>query len=96
MDQDPVTTTSPHPNNNLSLRPAWEFAVHVTVGTLIFVVIASGAIAIDIITRSLEPLGIDHVIRYGLKGAEYALFLIDLLLFLVFIAKAGARAIRRL
>lgn len=96
MDQDPATTTSPHPKNNVSLKPAWEFAIHVAVGTLIFLVIASGAIALDIITRSLEPLGIDRVIRYGLKGAEYTLFITDLLLFIVFIAKAGDRAIRRL
>ena len=61
-----------------------------------FVTIAVGAIALDIMTARLESLGIDPVIRYGLKGAEYALFLTDLLLFLVFIAKAGQRAIRRL
>ena len=96
MDRNPATTTSPESKNKFSLWPAWDFAVHVTVGTLVFVIIASGAVALDVVIARLEPLGIDRIIMYGLKGAEYALFVTDLLLFLVFLAKTGARATRSL
>ena len=74
--------------------PVWNFAVHVIVGTLIFAVIASGAVALNIINARLEPLGIDRVIRYGMKAAEYAVFVTDLILFIVFLAKTGVKAAR--
>ncbi len=82
--------------NRLTLRPVWDFAVHVILGTLIFTIIAGGAVGLEMITARLEPLGIDRMIMYGLKVAEYAVFLTDLLLFLVFLTRTGVRASRSL
>jgi hypothetical protein len=72
----------------------WEFAVHVTVGTLIFAVIAGGALLLDRVNHWLQYLGVDSPVGYGLKVAEYAVFATDLLLFLVFLGKTVARAAR--
>ena len=72
----------------------WDFAVHVAVGTLIFAVIGSAAVALDLVNHRLQGLGVDVVIGYGLTTAEYALFGTDLVLFLVFIVKTGIRAAR--
>lgn len=94
VQPDPSSQDELTSKDHITLWPVWNFAVHVIVGTLIFAVIASGAVALNIINARLEPLGIDRVIRYGLKAAEYAVFITDLSLFLVFLAKTGARAVR--
>ena len=72
----------------------WDFAVHVAVGTLIFAVIGSAAVALDLVSHKLQSFGVDAAIGYGLKAAEYALFTTDLVLFLVFIVKTAVRAAR--
>ena len=82
------------PANRPGLWPVWDFAVHVAVGTLIFLVIAAAAFALDVMNRRLQDFGVDPFIGYGLKVAEYAVFATDLLLFLVFLAKTGVRAAR--
>lgn len=82
------------PANRHGLWPVWDFAVHVAVGTLIFMVIAAAAFALDIINHRLQDVGVDPFIGYGLRVAEYAVFATDLLLFLVFLAKTGVRAAR--
>ena len=93
---DSAERGSPKPlTNRPGLWSVWDFGVHVAVGTLIFVVIAAAAFALDIINRSLQGFGVDPFIGYGLKVAEYAVFATDLLLFLVFLAKTGVRAARR-
>jgi hypothetical protein len=83
------------PEGRPNLWVVWDFAVHVAVGTLIFSLIAGAAIALDVfIIRRIGRLGLDPFIVYGLKAAEYLVFIADLLLFLVFLAKTGYRAAR--
>lgn len=77
------------------LWPVWEFAVHVVVGSLIFLVIAGEAIGLDSLTRSAEQFGIDPFIRGALKLGEYAVIVTDVILFIVFLFKAAVRAARR-
>ncbi|PYT03066.1 MAG: hypothetical protein DMF60_19500 [Acidobacteria bacterium] len=60
--------------NPVGLWPVWDFAVHVAVGTLIFAVIGSAAVALDLVSHKLQSFGVDAAIGYGLKAAEYALF----------------------
>jgi hypothetical protein len=74
----------------------WQFAVHAVVGLLIFTVIAGAAVALDVFVRTLESHGMNGVIAWGLRVAEYALFLADLLLFLVFIFRTARSTLRKL
>ena len=74
----------------------WQFAVHAVVGLLIFTVIASAAVALDLFVRSLESHRVNSLIVWGLRVGEYALFLADLLLFLVFIWRTARRTLKEL
>jgi hypothetical protein len=75
-------------------RPIKDFAVHVTVGSLIFAVIATPAVLIDVALRQVA-FG-DTFLGWGLRVGEYAIFVADLLLFLVFLVRAVWRASKRL
>lgn len=77
-------------------RAPWEFAVHVLVGSLIFGIIAGAAVLLDLAVRRLEARGTGRVVTIGLRGGEYALFLIDLVLFGVFLWRTAKRTIGRL
>ncbi len=77
-------------------RAPWEFAVHAVVGTFIFAVIAVAAVLLGWGLRKLEAFGAGAIIVYGLKGAEYALFLSDLVLFAVFLWRTSKRTIEKL
>ena|ERR1035437_2252577 len=77
-------------------RVPWEFAVHAVVGTLIFGIIAMAAVLLDLLVIRLEAYHTDAVIIFGLKGGEYALFGVDLLLFGVFLWRTAQRTIKHL
>ena len=77
-------------------RVPWEFAVQAFVGTLIFAIIAAATILLDVLVRTLASYGVSVFVTYGLKTAEYAVFVIDLLLFGVFLWRTAARAARKL
>lgn len=64
--------------------PLW-FLVEVLTGTIIFLLIAGGAFALNIVLHRLEAAKIDSFLIYGLRGAEYALFSADLILFARFL-----------
>ena len=74
----------------------WQFAVHAIVGTSIFAVIAAFATLIDLAVRKLEIYGIGSVIIFGLRAGEYLLFVVDLVLFNVFLWRTARRTIRHL
>jgi len=80
--------------------PFWqvplEFAVHGIVGTSVFAIIAALAVALDRAIGWLETHQISRDIIFGLKAAEYALFLTDLILFGVFLWRAARRTIKGL
>jgi hypothetical protein len=66
-------------------RQAVVFMVEVLVGTLVFMVLAAAAALINLALGYLAVLGVDGVVRIGLKTAEYALFGTDLALYLRFL-----------
>jgi len=85
--------------DNVSFRwwfPLWEFLIHVTVGTGIFVLIGTPAIMLDRLIHWLSTKNISIFIIYGLKFSEYTLFIADIILFFVFIARTAWRTLRRL
>jgi hypothetical protein len=77
-------------------QSAWELAVHTIVGTVIFVVIAGAAIFVHFISVFFRSHGVDETIIIGLRIAEYAIFSIDLLLFLTFMFRTIARSLKQL
>ena len=94
MTEAPAVT---QPREQLTERwwaPIVEFAIHVAVGTLIFAVIASAALLLDLWVQSLSTHSI--VIRIGLRVGEYALFVVDLVLFLIFLLRTAWRTMGKL
>lgn len=79
----------------LSRRPPlWEFLVHVLVGTGIFVVIAIPAVGLNLLVTYLSSLNVTYVIIIGLEIAEYALFVLDVGLYLLLLVRTGWRIIQ--
>lgn len=77
-------------------KAPWEFLVETLVGVFIFVVIGGAAVGLNFLVHELENNQIDGVITFGLKTAEYALFLVDLVLFGRFLWKTASRTWRKL
>ena len=75
----------------LTRAPLIRLSLEVMAGVVIFLVIASAAVGVSIYVRYLETIGLDVLIEYGLRAAEYALFCADFLLFLRFLWKSGCR-----
>ncbi len=76
--------------------PLWEFFIHVVVGTGLFLIISLPALALDWSVRWLSGRDFSPWIIAGMQVAEYSLFALDLLLFLVFLAKTVGRTIKRM
>jgi|SRR5580658_9570729 hypothetical protein len=74
----------------------WEFALHATVGTFIFGMIAAPALGAEVAISALQARGADWVIVLGLRGAAYAIFVTDLVLLGVFLWRTATRTIRKL
>ena len=75
-------------------EPILEFAGHITGGTAIFVLIAGAAWVLHQVTTNFNDLG--GVVRYGLGFVEYAVFVADVLLFLLFVSRTFWRAATKL
>jgi hypothetical protein len=72
--------------------PLVEFATHTIVGTGIFVLIFVPVIALNFGVHWLEGLNIDVWVIWLVRATEAMLALGDVVLFVVFLWKAGKRA----
>lgn len=70
-----------------------EFAVHIAIGLVVFLLIAVAAIALDLLVTFLTSKGINDVIIGGLKLAEYAIFGIDVLLLVAYVGSIAVQTI---
>ena len=61
--------------------PLLVFLTHILGGTFLFLIIAGAAVGLDFLIEYLDGIQASSFIIAGLKGAEYALFGIDLALF---------------
>jgi hypothetical protein len=77
-------------------KAPWKFFIETLVGVFIFGVIASAAVAINLVVVVLTLRGVDWYIIWGLKGAEYALFTTDLVLFGRFLWRTASRTWKEL
>jgi hypothetical protein len=83
-----------HTSDPTWYEPILEFAGHIIGGTAIFVLIASAAWVLHKVTASFSSVG--SVIHYSLVIVEYAVFLADVLLFLLFVGRTFWRAATKL
>jgi hypothetical protein len=83
-----------------SLKRVWLFAVHVIVGTLIFLLIALGAVGLALFTAWIQDITyhghrvVGLLIITMLHGLAYLVFTIDALLYLVFLFRAAFRMVK--
>ena len=75
-------------------QPIVEFGVHTIVATFIFLTIAVAAVGVGFFVHYVELWGTSQYLVIGLKCAEYLLFIVDLVLFAVWLVKAAFRAVR--
>jgi hypothetical protein len=75
--------------------PLYEFAVHIFIGTIIFVLIALPAVGLNIWIKSLTGT-VDNLIIYALIGVEYLLFALDILLFAIHLLRTFLKASKEL
>ncbi|MGI0120135.1 hypothetical protein [Zooshikella sp. RANM57] len=71
--------------------PLYEFVVHITIGTIIFVLIALPAIYFNLWIKSLEGV-VDGPIVYALIGVEYFILIIDICLFAIHLLRSFMKA----
>jgi hypothetical protein len=72
--------------------PRWkrsvDLAIEVLVGTALFLLIVAAGVLINIAADYLRGIGVDGWIYSGLRFMEYSLFVADIILFLLFLARA--------
>jgi hypothetical protein len=78
------------------LRAPTYFLIHAVVGTFIFTLIACTAFGLHALVHFFDKEELGDLFVWGLRIAEYALFLADLSLFIVFLWRAFIRTLREL
>ncbi len=71
-------------------RPPVELAIHILVGALIFAIIATPAVILDLLLKKWLPtLGVSDYILIGLIGVKWFLFGADIALFFLYIVNTS-------
>ena len=73
-----------------------RFLIETLGGLAIFAIIAGAAVLLSYFVGYLDSKGIDKVIIYGLKGAEYLIFFVDLVLLCRFLWSTSKKTWRKL
>ncbi len=74
----------------------WGFAVHVSVGTFLFVLIYAPAVGLNLLVRWLTSIEISVALVVMIEIAEYILVGTDTGLFVILVAVTGWRTARAL
>ena len=74
----------------------WEFAVHVVIGTLLFLIIYMPAIGLNLFVHWLISKDINKFVILLVQSAEYALIICDSVMFLGFLIKTTWRTIKKI
>ena len=91
VNQETTSLNAPTSRSTL-----WELLVHIITGTMVFVAIALAAVGLNFLVRWLSEGGVSQFIIWGLEFAEYFLFVVDLILFTVFVARTAIRTLKKL
>ncbi len=74
----------------------WEFAVHIIVGTGIFLIIYAPAVGLNLLVKWMVSSDVNWLTVLLVQTAECSLIIADTFLFLVFLVKTTWRAIKKL
>ena len=73
-----------------------KLLIHFMVGTIVFIVVALLATGLSFLVDYLSNKAVDQFLIYGLRFAEYLLFGVDLVLFVVFILRTGWKTLKEI
>jgi hypothetical protein len=102
IEEKPVGAFVRRPKGDLWWRGPLHFAIHIFIGTAIFGVIALAAVGLALLTAWVKTLSYDgqpvasSLLVGGLLVGEYAVFGVDLVLFLIFLARTAWRMAKEL
>ncbi len=74
----------------------WHLFVHILIGTFLFVLMYLAAVGLFFFVAWLEANHVTRFIVYGLKFAEYLIFVIDLILFVAYLLRISWSFVKRL
>lgn len=66
-----------------------EQLLHMLFGTLIFVVLGSIAVALDLASSAVEHLGVTAFTHHAVELTAHAMLALDLVLFVLYLAKSS-------
>lgn len=69
------------------LRLVIEFAIHTVVAAALFALVGAAAALLHYYTEALGRLGMPFAILEAIKWTEYFLFAVDMLCFIVYVAR---------
>lgn len=90
-----VTSTEPD-RAEAWWTPLSEFLIHVLVGSGVFAITAAPAVALSFAVESLAARSVNPLITTGLQTVEYAIFVADIFLVLVFLVSSTIRTTKKL
>jgi hypothetical protein len=76
--------------------PLWSFAIHVFVGTGLFLTIFAPAVGLHFLVAAMERIELGRVLTAVAYGAEYLLLFVDVVLFMAVILRSTWKALREL
>ena len=90
--REPLADAPPQPNEHESTgKVLWHFFIHITAGTLLFMLIIAPAVALDFVVHYLADMNVSQPLILIVQFAKYALVLVDTLLFTIFLIKTAYR-----
>lgn len=76
------------------LVEAWHFVLHISIGTLVFVIIIFAAVGLDLLAVLLREWNVKPFIVEGVEWMEIFIFGLDLLTYVVFLLIGAWRSPR--
>lgn len=73
-----------------------EQLLHLLVGTILFVVLASIAVLLDILSAYVTGLGVSEFTRKALEYTAHSMLVVDLILFLVYLGASSTQLLREI
>ena len=73
-----------------------EQLAHMLAGTAIFIVVGALAIGLDLLSQRLPGWGVSGFVSITLLWAAHGLFLVDLVLFVAYIAKSSIELLKEI
>lgn len=83
-------------HNKKILAPIVHFAAHVTVGSLLFLVIAAPAVGLSLLVHSLEAVNLDSFTVLVLKFLERAILVADAMLFITYLVVTAIKSVKEM